>query len=172
MFGWMASSSISKILSNFISIMTPLGRKKSVVAIESDEDEDTAEGPVFKRRRGVVATTSHSTTIGLPKSFRDHPPSASSPHGLLALEGGGESAPRNEQVSPASELSAVLQHAIKSFQRGATEDLDEDVIRESMGLSLGEFLVQTNALTSKTEVRTKEQLALVKAKVKEDLKKD
>ena len=49
------------------------------------------------------------------------------------------------------------------------EDLDEDVIRECIGLSLGEFLVQSNALASKTEVRTKEQLALVEAKAKEDL---
>jgi len=38
-----------------------------------------------------------------------------------------------------------------------------------MGLSLGEFLAQANALTSKTEVRIKEQLALVEAKAKEDL---
>ena len=38
-----------------------------------------------------------------------------------------------------------------------------------MGLSLGEFLAQSNALTSKTEVRIKEQLALVEAKAKEDV---
>jgi len=42
------------------------------------------------------------------------------------------------------------------------------VIRERMGLSLGEFLVQSNALASKAEARTKEQLALA-AKAKEDL---
>jgi len=87
---------------------TPLERNKSMVAIESDEDEDIAEGPVFKRRRVVVATTSDSTTIGRPASFRDHSPSTSSPHSLLALEGGGESTPGNEQTPPAPELPAVL----------------------------------------------------------------
>ena len=137
--------------------------------IESNGDEDTAEGPVFKRRRAIVATTSHSTTIGRPASFRDHPPSASSPHGLLALEGDGESAPGDEQTPPAPELPAVLQHALKCFQRGVAKDLDEDVIRERMGLNLGEFVAQPNALASKAEVRTKEQLALVEAKAKEDL---
>jgi len=42
-------------------------------------------------------------------------------------------------------------------------------MRERMGLSLGEFLAQSKALTSKTEVRIKEKLAFVKAKAKEDL---
>jgi len=49
------------------------------------------------------------------------------------------------------------------------EDLDEDVVRERLGLSLSEFLAQSNTLTSKTEVRIIEQLALVEAKAKEDL---
>jgi len=64
----------------------------------------------------VVAATSHSTTMGRPASFRDHPPSASSPHGLLALEGGGESAPGDEQTPSAPELPVVLQHAFKGFE--------------------------------------------------------
>ena len=117
----------------------------------------------------VAATTSHSATSSRPTSFRDQPSSASSPRGLLALEGGGENAPGNNQTPPAPELPAVLQHALKSFQeKGAAEDSDEEVIRERMGLSLGEFLVQSNALASKAEARTKEQLALA-AKAKEDL---
>ena len=149
---------------------TPIERNKSVVAIESEEEEDTVEGPVFKRRRALAETTSHSTTIGRPVSFRDHPPSASSPCGLLALEGGGESALGNEHTPPAPELPAVLQHALKSFQeRGTMEDLDEEMNREHMGRGLGEFLVHSNALASKAEARSKEQLALVEAKAKEDL---
>jgi len=78
------------------SAPVPLEKDKGVVEIESDREEDSVEGPIFKRRRAVEATTSHSTTIGRPTSFRDHPPSASSPHGLLALEGGGESTPVDE----------------------------------------------------------------------------
>jgi len=117
----------------------------------------------------VVAATSHSATVSHPASFRDHPPSASSPHGLLALEGGGESAPGHEQTPSAPELPAVLQLALKGFQRGVAEDLDEDAVRERLGLNLGEFLAQSNTLISRTEVRIKEQLALVEAKAKEDL---
>ena len=61
--------------------------------VEVESDEDSVEGPVFKRRRAMVDETSHSTTAGRLASFGEHPPSASSPPGLLALEGGGESAP-------------------------------------------------------------------------------
>jgi len=150
-------------------MLTPLEKNKGIMSIDSDDDEDTGEGIVFKRRRVAAATTTHSATSSRPASFKDQPPSASSPRGLLALEGGGESALRDDQTPLAPELPDVLQHALKSFQRGATEDLDKDVIRERMGLSLGEFLVQSNALTSKTEVRTKEQLTLLEAKAKEDL---
>ena len=42
-------------------------------------------------------------------------------------------------------------------------------MRECMGLSLVEFLAQLNALTNQTEVRIKEQLALVEAKAKEKM---
>jgi len=87
---------------------TPLERNKSVVAIDSDEDKDTGEGPIFKRKRAIVTTTSHSTIVGRPASFRDHPQSASSPRGLLALEGGGESAYGNDQTPLAPELPAIL----------------------------------------------------------------
>jgi len=129
----------------------PLEKDKGVVEIDYG-DEDSAEGPVFKKRRAVVATTSHSTTIGRPASFRDHLPSASSPHGLLALEGNGESAPGNEQTPPTPELLVVLQRALKSFQeRRAAEDLDEEMNREHMGRGLGQFLVHFSAPTSKAE---------------------
>jgi len=67
-------------------ILTPLEKNKGVVAIDSNDDEDTEEGIVFKRRRVAVATTSHSATSSRPASFRDQPPSASSSRGPLALE--------------------------------------------------------------------------------------
>ena len=44
------------------------------------------------------------------------------------------------------------------------EDLEEDAIRERLGLNPEEFIAQSNTLTSKTKVRIKEQLALVEAK--------
>ena len=79
----------------------------------------------------VTTTTSHPATNNRPASFREHPPSASTPCGLLALGGGGESAPRDDQTPAAPELPAVLQCALKSFQeQGAVEVLDEGVLRE------------------------------------------
>jgi len=100
----------------------------------------------------------------------EHALSASSPRELLALEGGRESAPRNDQTSPAPELPAVLQYALKSFQeRGATEALDEDALREHMGHGLGEFLVNSSALAGEVEARMREELALMEAKMKEEL---
>jgi len=133
-------------------------REKRVVEIESDEN--SADGPVFKRRRPTTKTTSHSSTA----SLWGQPPNASSPSSLLVLEGGGESAPATPS---APELPAVLQHALKGFQIGVTEDSDEATTRESLGLSFGALLAQSNAFTTRTEVRVKEQVALVEAKANE-----
>ena len=118
-----------------------------------------------------MATPSRSSSHGRTSSFRDHPPSASSPHDLLALEGGDENAPAPEQTPSAPELPAVLQHALKGFQREASEDLDEEAAREKLGLGFGELLAQLNALISRIEVRVKEKMALVEAKAKEELAK-
>ena len=121
--------------------------------MEIEYDEDSAEGPVFKRHRPMMATTSHSFTAGRPASLRGQPPSASSPPGLFALEIGGESA---SATPSAPELLAILQHALKGFQTGVTEDLDEAMTRERLGLNFGALLAQSNALISRTEVRVKE----------------
>jgi len=49
-------------------------KNKGVVAIDSDGDEDTGEGLVFKRLRVGVVAISLSATDGHPPSFRDNPP--------------------------------------------------------------------------------------------------
>jgi len=85
----------------------PGDKLKRVVAIDF-EDKDTDKGLVFKRPSVGVTTTSLSATDGHPPSFRDNPPSASSPRGLLALEGSGESTPGGNQVPLAPELPAIL----------------------------------------------------------------
>jgi len=139
---------------------TPPPRERRVVEIKSDED--SAEGPVFKRLRPTIATTSHSSTVGHPTSLRDQTPNASSPPGLLALESGGESA---LAAPSAPELPVVLQHALKNFQLGVTEDPDETAARERLGLNFGALLAQSNALITKTEVK----VALVEAKAKEEM---
>ena len=140
-----------------------------MVANEFD-DEDTREGLIFKRQREVVAVTSNFATNGRPPSFRDNPPDASSSRTLLTLEGGGDSTPKDDQVPPAPELSAVLQYAIKSFQeKGAAKALDGDMLRERMGHDLGEFLAHSSTLMSQAEARMREELALVEARMKEEL---
>ena len=100
---------------------SPLEKRKGVVEVVSDKD--SAEGPVFKRRRVMEAPASHSTTKGRPASFRENPPSVSTTPGPLTLEGGGESALGNEQTPPAPELPVVLQHTLKGFQRGTVGEL-------------------------------------------------
>ena len=114
----------------------------------------------------MMATTSHSSTAGYPASLRGQPPSTSSPPGLLALEGGGENAPATPS---APELPVVVQHALKGFQTGVTKDSDEATARERLGLNFGALLAQSNALISRTEMKVKEQVALVEAKAKEEM---
>jgi len=53
--------------------------------------EDTCTGLVFKRKRATnVVAPSHSSSDGHAPSFRENPPSASSPRDLVMLEGGRE----------------------------------------------------------------------------------
>jgi len=66
----------------------PGDKQKGVVAIDA-EDENTDEGLVFKRPRVGVAVTSLSATDGHTPSFRDNPPSASSPRGPSRLKAVG-----------------------------------------------------------------------------------
>jgi len=124
------------------------------------------EGPILKRRRAAVAATSHSTSVSRPASFSEHPPSASSPQGLFALEGGGESAP---EPAPPLEDPSVLKQILKGFQKGIVEGLSETDVRESLALSLGEFFARSDALSQEAEARVKEELALAEAKAKEEL---
>jgi len=133
--------------------------ERRVVDIESDED--SAEGPVFKKLRPTMTMISHSSTVGLPTSLQDQTPNVSLPPGLLTPEDGGESAPA---APSAPELLVVLQHALKGFQLGVTEDSDETATRERLGLNFDALLAQFNALITRTEAR----MALVEAKAKEE----
>ena len=66
-------------------------RQKGVVVVAADsEDEDTCTGLVFKRPRvGDVQVAAHSAFDGHAPSFRDNPPSVSSPRNLIVHEGRG-----------------------------------------------------------------------------------
>jgi len=73
----------------------PLNKGKRVVVVPSDDDEDFAEGQVFKRRRTTqhapqTATSATSSSHGVD-SLREDPPSASSPP--RSLEGRADAEP-------------------------------------------------------------------------------
>ena len=82
------------------------------MVIASDDEEDSMGGPVFKRGKAATTATSHSSSAGHPASFKDNPPSASSPQNPLALEDGGESTPKPPLVV-AAELPLVLQQILR-----------------------------------------------------------
>jgi len=62
---------------------------KRVVEIVSNDEADTTEDLVFKKRKVAVAAISHSSSVGRPTSLRDHPPNASSPPEPLCVRGWG-----------------------------------------------------------------------------------
>jgi len=139
-----------------------------VVLIASNDEEASLDGPVFKRRKVATAATSHSSSVGRPASFRDNPPSASSPRGHLALDGGGKSVPE-PAPAPAPELPLVLQQILKGYQKEAMESSTNEAVQENLALSLGEFFAHANVSSHEAELKTKEQLALAEelARVKE-----
>jgi len=55
--------------------LAPLDKGKGVVMVPSDDDEDSADGQVFKRRRTTKVVTSNSSSIHGAESLREHPPS-------------------------------------------------------------------------------------------------
>jgi len=70
---------------------TPIDqRQKGVEEATASEYENTCIGLVFKRKRTAdVVAPSLSASDGHAPSFRENPPSASSPRDLMVLEGGG-----------------------------------------------------------------------------------
>jgi len=139
----------------------PGDKQKGLVVAIGSEDEDTDTSLVFKRQRVGVATTSHSATDGHAPSFRDNPPYASSSCELVALEGGGESTLEDGQMPPAPELPPILQRVLKCFQnKKAVEALGEDLLRDRVGKSLGDFLANSNFFVSQAEAKMREELAL------------
>jgi len=143
-------------------------RQKGVVEATASEDEDTYTSLVFKRKRADdVVAPSHSASDGHAPSFRDNPPSTSSPRELIMHEGGGESASEGDQVPLAVELPAFLQQALKCFQKKeAVESLSEDSLQDCVAQSLGEFLIASSLYMSKARdsqaetTKLREELAL------------
>jgi len=96
----------------------PLAKGKGVVAVPSDDEGDSAEGQVFKRRRTSravpqVATSTTSFSHGA-ESLRENPPSATSPSQPMTLEGGLGTEPTSAPP-PAPELPPPMQDSLRGY---------------------------------------------------------
>lgn len=129
-------------------------RQKGVVEATASEDEDTCSSLVFKRKRVAdVAVPAQSASDGCASSFKENPPSASSPCDIVVHEGGGETAPGGDHSAPpAVELPAFLQEALQSFQdREMMESLSEDPLQGHAAKGLGEFSVASSLAMKKVQ---------------------
>ena len=107
-----------------------------------ESDEDSSEGPTYKKPKLTLVMVSHSSSTGHSASPQN--PTIALP--LLPDLGGADTS------SPSvPELPLVLQHVVKGFQQGVTADLDEAAAREKLGFNFGAFLPQFHALLSRAE---------------------
>ena len=137
------------------------------MVVETD-DEDTCTGLVFKRQRvGETVTPSPSISGGTP-TFRDNPPSASSPRQLVVNEGGGESAPGGQEMPSTSELPTMLQRIFNRFQdKEVLESLSDNLSQDRIVNGLGDFLIASNLALSRAQEA--EELKVKMAKLEEEL---
>ena len=127
-----------------------VGELRRVLAVESD-DEDTCIGLVFKRPRvGTSVVPSASVSAGAP-TFIDHSPSASSPLPAAALEGGGESATRSQEMDSPTPLPLLLRQALSRFQSCEAEGLDDILLQERVANVLGDLLFGSNRALARTQ---------------------
>jgi len=84
-------------------------RRKGVVEVAPSEDKDTCSGLIFRRKRKAdVAIPVPSNLDGQAPSYRECPPSASSPRDIMVQEGRREGASGGDQWDPSADLSTFL----------------------------------------------------------------
>ncbi|KAK7342256.1 hypothetical protein VNO80_25201 [Phaseolus coccineus] len=146
-------------------------KSKRAAPVEVSDDEDTCSGLVFKRKKVGTATEVSSATEGHPSSFREHPPSASSPpEPILTIEGGGESAPSSDQMPSAPELPSLLQRSLAHMPgRAVLEAMDRNSLENLLNHGLGEFLAASNSLLVKgnAEAELLEETAQLKKELEQ-----
>ncbi|KAK7332477.1 hypothetical protein VNO80_29229 [Phaseolus coccineus] len=146
-------------------------KSKRAAPVEVSDDEDTCSGLVFKRKRVGTATEVSSATEGHPSSFREHPPSASSPpEPILTIEGGGESAPSSDQMPSAPELPSLLQRSLSDMPgKAVLEAMDRNSLENLLSHGLGEFLAASNSLLVKgnAEAELLEETAQLKKELEQ-----
>ena len=137
----------------------PLDKGKGVVIVPSSDEEDTVEGPVFKRRRTTTVAKSHSTSNKDVESLREHPPSVFTTPNYRALGEGAETAPEPTSA-PAPELPRVVQHLLNGFQQVLPEGSTDEAMEESVIRSLGGYLSRVSSWRQQTETKATEYQAL------------
>jgi len=120
----------------------PLDKGKRVVEIVSD-DEDSAEGQVFKRQRTQHApwtVTSAASSSHGAESLREDPPSATSPPQSVHQERGLEAKPVGV-LPPAPELPLPMQDSLRGFlSMGSSSSQTEEPQRDSLYYYMGLFM--------------------------------
>jgi len=140
----------------------PLDNGKGVVVVPSEDEEDSVEGQVFKRRRTTrvapqVATSTSSSSHGA-ESLREHPPSATSPPQPMALEGGVESEPA--QPAPAPELPLPIQDTLRGYlEKMSPRSQTEGPKKEGMNYYMGAFIACANTWRDQAKAKAIEASA-------------
>jgi len=126
----------------------PIDKGKGVVVVPSEDEDESVEGQVFKRRRitraAPQAATSTSSSNHGADSLREHPPSATSPPQKMALEGGTKTEPTST-LPPAPELPPPVQEMLRGyFHKLSPGSQAEGAKKEVMNFYLGAFLACAN----------------------------
>jgi len=141
----------------------PLDKGKAVVVIPSEDEEDSAEGQVFKRRRTTRAApqvaTFTSSSSHVAESLREHPPSATSPPQPMALEGRVES--ETAQPAPAPKLPLPIQETLRGYlEKLSPHSQAEGPKKEGMNYYMGAFIACANTWRDQARAKVIEASAL------------
>jgi len=138
-----------------------LDKGKGVVVLPSDDEGDSAEGQVFKRRRTTKVITSTSSSNHDAESLREHPLSATSPPQQLALEGGVESEPAQTTPTMAPMLPQPVQEMLRGYlHKVSPGGQSEGAKKEGMNFYLGAFLACANSWRDQARAKASELSAL------------
>ncbi|XP_068474813.1 uncharacterized protein [Phaseolus vulgaris] len=141
-----------------------LDKGKMVVVVPSEDEDESAEGQVFKRRRTTRAspqavTSTSSSNHGID-SLRENPPSATSPPQPMALEGGTETEPTSAPP-PAPELPPPIQDTLRGYLKKMSPcDQAEGPKKEGMYYYMGAFIACANSWREQAKAKAIEASAL------------
>jgi len=126
----------------------PLDKGKRVVVVPSENEDEFAEGQIFKRRMTTWAApqvvTSTSSSNHDADSLREHPPSTTSPSQPMALEGGIETE-LTSAPPPAPEFSMPIQETLRGYlEKLSPRSLPEGSKKEGMNYYMGAFIACAN----------------------------